>query len=98
MIFAIGIGPPDTEDFECWQDLDTSESIKTFLLRRIANDPVSARVGAPEEDPPFPPECIPGYDGISAQPRGIYLTSPNAEDLTAMLRSVARSIKVMLIE
>ena len=84
-----------------WQTLPTNTActwplLKRFMMRRMANDADNAG-SDPGYPAVFPTACVPGYDSISDKANGLYLESPDAEDLDQMLARIYKSIVTRLI-
>ncbi len=86
-VYSVGLGTQAWENNDPYQDATDFNPIKSYLLRRIANDP------GLEEDPSFP-----GLANPANHPRGIYLQTPDPDDLTELFQTVANKLKSRLVE
>ncbi len=87
IIYTIGVGTQAAQNADPYQDVNDEQSLKSYFLRRVANDPAS------RNDPPFP-----NLPNNPTHPAGIYFQTPNPNDLVDIFKTVARKIKLRLIE
>ncbi len=86
-MYTVGLGTQATQGADVYQDVLDDQKIKSYFLRRVANDP------AGKNDPVFP-----NLPNNPAHPAGIYFQTPNPADLVGMFQTVAKRIKLRLIE
>ena len=86
-IYTIGLGSQASEGSDPYQSVTSFNPIKSYLLRRIANDPKAGT------DPAFP--NLPNPVG---HPRGLYLQTPNHKDLVDLFKLVATKLKSRLVD
>ncbi len=86
-IYTIGLGEPANEGSDVYQDAHAGALIKSYLLKRIANDPAGA------EDPPFVK-----YPNSASHPAGLFFQTPDEDDLVSLFEAVALRLKLRLIE
>ncbi len=87
-IYAIGLGVESGNKIDPYQDVNDTGTIKSILLRKIANDPLSSG------DPAFP-----GQNKFeSSQPSGLYLQTPDSSKLTSLFLTIARRIQIRLVK
>jgi Flp pilus assembly protein TadG len=85
--YTIGLGTPATEGADVYQSITNYSNIKSYLLKRIANDP------AGEGDPDFP-----GLPWNANYPAGLYFQTPDPADLVELFQAVAKRIRLRLIK
>ncbi len=85
-IYTVGLGVNAANAGDPYQDVTVTDKLKAILLRRVANDPASAA------DPQFP-----GLAPNGGHPKGVYLQTQTASDLTNLFKSIAQRIKLRLI-
>jgi hypothetical protein len=86
-IYTIGLGTQASEGSDPYQNVDDSSNLKSYFMRRVANDPTSV------SDPSFP-----GIPSSPAYPKGIYLQTPDPDHLLGLFETVALRLKVRLVE
>ncbi|MDD5216979.1 MAG: VWA domain-containing protein [Candidatus Omnitrophica bacterium] len=86
LIYTIGLGSQATEGSDPYQSVTNFNPIKSYFLRRLAND---ART---DPDPDFP-----NLPNPANHPRGIYLQTPDPEDLEQLFRMVSTKLKSRLV-
>lgn len=86
--YTIGLGTQATEGADPYQNITDYQSIKSYLLKRIANDP------AGEGDPDFPGS---GLEWNSNYPAGLYFQTPDPAELVELFQAVAKRIRLRLI-
>lgn len=88
-IYAVGLGDLSFPTSDAYQGYNIDETVKSVLLRRIANDPAGA------SDPAFtPPHPRPG----TSKPEGLFFETPDANELISLFVKVAKNIQARLIE
>ncbi len=85
-VYSIGLGTEAAVTSDPYQNVAEDFRLKSVLLRRMANDPVSA------SDPQFP-----GLPSNNTHPKGTYLQTPNASELKSLFQTIAQKIKLRLI-
>ncbi len=78
-------------NYAFYQDLWSDQSLKTFFLRRIAND-------IQPGDVPYV-DVRNDYNALIANlPKGVYVHTANAGDLDALFTDIARRIQLRLVK
>lgn len=85
-IYTVGIGNLAPASNDPYQNIMDQTNIKSYFLRRIANDPVGAA------DPPFP-----GLPYPNTRPAGKYLQTPDSSQLKGLFAQILQRIKVRLV-
>lgn len=91
MVYTIGLGVPDPNTRRWNQGGTGVDKLKTFFMRRMAND---SQAGT--EDPPFP-RCITPYDEMLNKPMAEYQSSPSGNDLLRMFNRIYRVTRMRLL-
>ncbi len=86
-LYTIGLGTQAAQGSDVYQNVNDHQKIKSYFLKRVANDP------AGNNDPAF--QNLPNN---SSHPAGIYFQTPNPADLVNIFQTVAKRIKLRLIE
>ena len=87
VIYTIGLGTQATQGNDVYQNVNDHQAIKSYFLKRVANDPTG------KNDPAFP-----NLPNNASHPAGIYFQTPNPADLVDIFQTVAKRIKLRLIE
>lgn len=86
-VYTVGLGTQAAENADPYQNINDHQSIKSYLLRRLANDPTG------KNNPSFP-----NLPKDASHPTGVYFQTPNPNDLVDIFQTVAKRIKLRLIE
>jgi Flp pilus assembly protein TadG len=84
--YSIGLGTQATEGADVYQSITNYSNIKSYLLKRIANDPAGV------SDPQFP-----SLPEDPSHPAGIYFQTPDPNDLVELFQAVAKRIRLRLL-
>ena len=71
-----------------YQDIYNDRTLKTYLMKRVANDPAGAA------DPCFE---NPMGTVTTNQPRGVFLQTDDENDLNPLFQNIARRIQLRLV-
>jgi hypothetical protein len=85
-----GDSTPITNDV-FYQDIFDDTTLKTFLLKRMANDMGST-------DPPFYDAGNPYAAQTANMPKGLFLHTDNAEDLDNLFQVIGKRIQLRLVK
>lgn len=91
LVYTVGLGAPDPNTTKWYQSGSGDYRLKTFLMRRIAND---SEAGA--SDPAFP-RCISPYEDLLNKPMAKYQSSPSGDDLLRMFNRIYRVTRMRLV-
>lgn len=79
------------DDENPYQNQWDDDSIKTYFLRRIANDMLAT-------DPSFNPWLDAINQNTSAHPKGVFLQTKNDQDLDDLFQTIAKRIQLRLVD
>lgn len=91
LVYTVGLGDPDTNAAKWYQGGESDQGLKTFFMRRMAND---YQAGA--FDPPFP-RCITPYGDLLNKPMAKYQSSASGDDLLRMFNRIYRVTLMRLV-
>ncbi len=79
------------EDSKFYQKIESDQSLKTFFLRRVAND-------VQPGDFPYDDDRNPYNTQLANLPKGIYLQTADSDDLNTLFTAVGRRIQLRLVK
>ena len=91
-IYSVGLGTEASVSNDPYQNVNDSSSLKSVLLRRVANDPLTSG------DPSFPSsDPDPDLTNNPSHPEGAYFLAENAGELDQLFDTIAQRIKLRLL-